>query len=104
MPSEEGKQVLALLAEGKIDVDQAYRLLRALGDIGLGGAAPRESPARPPGSWATGGSSGGEAPRTGGRIPRVRATEDGEQKGNGASPLPVARIGQMKGARSAAPR
>ncbi len=33
MPSEEGKQVLQLLAEGKIDVDQAYRLLRALGDV-----------------------------------------------------------------------
>ena len=25
MPSEEGKQILQLLAEGKIDVEQAYR-------------------------------------------------------------------------------
>ena len=33
MPSEEGKQVLKLLAEGKIDADQAYRLLRAIGDV-----------------------------------------------------------------------
>jgi len=83
MPSEEGKQVLALLAEGKIDVDQAYRLLRA------------------PGSWATGGSSGGEAPRTGGRILRIRVTEDGEQKVNVAIPLAIARIGKMKLASSA---
>ncbi len=33
VPSDEGKQVLRLLADGKIDVEQAYRLLRALGDI-----------------------------------------------------------------------
>src|SRR5437667_4260182 len=96
MPSEEGKQVLALLAEGKIDVDQADLLLRALGDIGLGAAASREPPARPPGPWATGGSSGGEAPRTGGRILRIRVTEDGEQKVNVAIPLAIARIGKMK--------
>ena len=101
MPSEEGKQVLALLAEGKIDVDQAYRLLRAHGDIGLVAAAPREPPARPPGSWATGGSSGGEAPRTSGRILRIRVTEDGEQKVNVAIPLAIARIGKMKLASSA---
>src|SRR2546428_8842873 len=101
MPSEEGKQVLALLAEGKIDVDQAYRLLRALGDIGLGAAAPREPPARPPGSRATGGSSGGEAPRTGGRILRIRVTEDGEQKVNVGIPLAIARTGKMKLAASA---
>ena len=31
MPTEEGKQVLRLLAEGKIDSEQAYRLLKALG-------------------------------------------------------------------------
>ncbi|TMG34698.1 MAG: hypothetical protein E6H88_14640 [Chloroflexi bacterium] len=101
MPSEEGKQVLALLAEGKIDVDQAYRLLRALGDIGLVAAAPREPPARPPGPRATGGSSGGEAPRTSGRILRIRVTEDGEQKVNVAIPLAIARIGKMKLASSA---
>src|SRR5437870_4001219 len=101
MPSEEGKQVLALLAEGKIDVDQAYRLLRALGDIGLVAAAPREPPARPPGSRATGGSSRGEAPRTSGRILRIRVTEDGEQKVNVAIPLAIARIGKMKLASSA---
>src|SRR2546422_1178646 len=94
MPSEEGKQVLALLAEGKIDVDQAYRLLRALGDIGLGAAAPRKPPARPPGSRATGGPSGAEAPRTGGRILRIPGTEDGGQKGNVPIPPPIARFGK----------
>src|SRR5437773_378194 len=40
MPSEEGKQILKLLAEGKIDVEQAFRLLRALGDV--------DEPPRPP--------------------------------------------------------
>ena len=40
MPSEEGKQVLQLLAEGKIDVEQAYRLLRALGDVEEGAPRP----------------------------------------------------------------
>jgi hypothetical protein len=89
MPSEEGKQVLALLAEGKIDVDQAYRLLRALGDIEVGGL-------RPPGPRKTGGSSAGEAPRTAGRILRIRVTEDGEQKVNVAIPLAIARLGKMK--------
>ena len=89
MPSEEGKQVLALLAEGKIDVDQAYRLLRALGDIEVG--APR-----PPGPRKTAGSSGGEAPRAAGRILRIRVTEDGEQKVNVAIPLAIARLGKMK--------
>ena len=33
MPTDEGKQVLKLLAEGKIDTEQAYRLLRALGTL-----------------------------------------------------------------------
>jgi len=89
MPSEEGKQVLALLAEGKIDVDQAYRLLRALGDVEVGGP-------RPLGPRKTGGSSGGEPPRTAGRILRIRVTEDGEQKVNVAIPLAIARLGKMK--------
>ena len=46
MPSEEGKQILKLLADGKIDTEQAYRLLRALGDIDEG---PRRHPGSPPG-------------------------------------------------------
>jgi hypothetical protein len=93
MPSEEGKQVLQLLADGKIDVEQAYRLLRALGDVEEGtprparGAVPPTPPipATPPG-----GSTGR------GRILRIRVTEDGEQKVNVAIPLAIARIGKMK--------
>src|SRR5712691_10059774 len=114
MPSEEGKQVLQLLAEGKIDVEQAYRLLRALGDIkepggSSGGGAPRSA-------WPPGGPSGAGVPegrgpetrsgreaereatvsRTAGRILRIRVTEDGQQKVNVAIPLAIARIGKMK--------
>lgn len=86
MPTEEGKQVLKLLAEGKIDSEQAYRLLRALGDIDGGG--PKLPPPPPP-------------PRPGqpgarGRILRIRVTEGGEQKVNVAIPLAIARIGKMK--------
>jgi len=66
MPSDDGKQILKLLAEGKIDVEQAYRLLRALGDIE-------------------------DSPRA-----RHRVTEDGEQKVNVAIPLAIARVGKMK--------
>jgi hypothetical protein len=86
MPSDEGKQVLALLAEGKIGVDQAYRLLRALGDIDERPRAPRPpAPAEPP-----------SPPGPRGRILRIRVTEGGEQKVNVAIPLAVARLGKMK--------
>jgi hypothetical protein len=89
VPSEEGKQVLQLLAEGKIDVEQAYRLLRALGDVEEGAArrprAPVSSPPTPP-----------VPPGARGRILRIRVTEDGEQKVNVAIPLAIARIGKMK--------
>jgi hypothetical protein len=85
VPSEEGKQVLQLLADGKIDVEQAYRLLRALGDVEETARQLREPPGPPP-------------PPTGGRgrILRIRVTEDGEQKVNVAIPLAIARIGKMK--------
>lgn len=86
MPSEEGKQILKLLAEGKIDTEQAYRLLRALGDIEEG---PRPHPGPPPPGPPPG--PGGR-----GRILRIRVTEDGEQKVNVAIPLAIARIGKMK--------
>jgi hypothetical protein len=89
VPSEEGKQVLQLLAEGKIDVEQAYRLLRALGDVEEGTPRPRApfppgppTPPIPPGAR--------------GRILRIRVTEGGEQKVNVAIPLAIARIGKMK--------
>ena len=87
MPSEEGKQVLRLLAEGKIDSEQAYRLLRALGDVDDGAKAPPPPP------------HPGEHPRhpgARGRILRIRVTEGGEQKVNVAIPLAIARIGKMK--------
>lgn len=91
MPSEEGKQVLRLLAEGKIDSEQAYRLLKALGDIddaprAKNGPPPPPPPPRP----------GMSAPGGRGRILRIRVTEGGEQKVNVAIPLAIARIGKMK--------
>ncbi|HZP95297.1 MAG TPA: hypothetical protein VFC31_03030 [Candidatus Limnocylindria bacterium] len=88
MPSEEGKQVLRLLAEGKIDSEQAYRLLRALGDIDDGA---RHAPPPPPPPRA-----GTSVPGSRGRILRIRVTEGGEQKVNVAIPLAIARIGKMK--------
>lgn len=87
MPTEEGKQVLRLLAEGKIDSEQAYRLLRALGDIDDGAKAP-PSPPPPP--------HPGAHPGARGRILRIRVTEGSEQKVNVAIPLAIARIGKMK--------
>jgi len=87
MPTEEGKQVLRLLAEGKIDSEQAYRLLRALGDIEDGAKAPPPPPPPP---------HPGAHPGARGRILRIRVTEGSEQKVNVAIPLAIARIGKMK--------
>lgn len=87
MPTEEGKQVLRLLAEGKIDSEQAYRLLRALGDIDDGAKAPPPPP--PP-------RGPGAPPGSRGRILRIRVTEGSEQKVNVAIPLAIARVGKMK--------
>ncbi|HYK97725.1 MAG TPA: hypothetical protein VEU77_04975 [Candidatus Acidoferrales bacterium] len=89
MPSDEGKQVLKLLAEGKIDSEQAYRLLRALGDIDDNAKAPPPPP--PPMGPAAPGHPGMR-----GRILRIRVTEGGEQKVNVGIPLAIARIGKMK--------
>jgi hypothetical protein len=91
MPSEEGKQVLRLLAEGKIDSEQAYRLLRALGDIEDGA---RPTPPPPPPRPGQPGHPGHPTGR--GRILRIRVTEGGEQKVKVAIPLAIARIGKMK--------
>jgi hypothetical protein len=93
MPSEEGKQVLQLLAEGKIDVEQAYRLLRALGDLEEGTPRPPRAPF-PPTAPTAPNPPGGQSAR--GRILRIRVTEDGEQKVNVAIPLAIARVGKMK--------
>ena len=88
MPTEEGKQVLKLLAEGKIDSEQAYRLLRALGDIDDNAKTPPTPPPAGPG--------GPSHPGMRGRILRIRVTEGGEQKVNVGIPLAIARIGKMK--------
>ena len=92
MPSDEGKQVLKLLADGKIDVEQAYRLLRALGDID-------ERPRRPTPPFPPTPPTAPEpptAPGARGRILRIRVTEAGQQKVNVAIPLAIARVGKMK--------
>jgi len=96
MPSEEGKQVLQLLAEGKIDVEQAYRLLRALGDVDDGAPRPPRSPFAPFPPTAPIPPTPPTAPGGRGRILRIRVTEDGEQKVNVAIPLAIARVGKMK--------
>jgi hypothetical protein len=91
VPSDEGKQVLSLLAEGKIDVEQAYRLLRALGDIDDKQRPTPPTPPVPP--------TAPEAPMppgARGRILRIRVTEGGQQKVNVAIPLAIARMGKMK--------
>jgi len=87
VPSEEGRQVLELLAQGKIDADQAYRLLRALGDVG---GAPPAPPPRPHEHERHGEPSGRM------RILRIRVTDGGKQVVNVAIPLAIARIGKMK--------
>ncbi len=87
MPTDEGRQVLELLAQGKIDAEQAYRLLRALGDI-------RDQPPAPPPPAAERGADLPPAAR--GRVLRIRVSEHGKQKVNVAIPLAIARIGKMK--------
>ena len=72
MPSDEGKQVLKLLADGKIDVEQAYRLLRALGDID---ERPRPTPPFPPAPPSA--PEPPTPPGSRGRILRIRVTEAG---------------------------
>lgn len=91
MPSEEGRQVLELLAQGKIDPAQAYRLLRALGDIREGAkvAGGPTAPVPPP-------SPEPHVSHGRGRTLRIRVTERGKQKVNVAIPLAIARIGKMK--------
>ena len=95
MPSEEGKQVLKLLAEGKIDVEQAYRLLRALGDV-EGAPRPPRAPFAPSPPTPPTPPMPPTGPGARGRILRIRVTEDGEQKVNVAIPLAIARVGKMK--------
>ena len=101
MPTEEGKQVLRLLADGKIDADQAYRLLKAIGDV-TEGPAPKtpfaseapfpphgaERPLFPPGAPIP--------PGLGRRTLRIRVQSAGKSKVNIAIPLGIARMGKTK--------
>ena len=93
MPSDEGKQVLKLLADGKIDVEQAFRLLRALGDID---ERPRPPTPPVPSAPPMAPEALGAPPGSRGRILRIRVTENGQQKVNVAIPLAIARVGKMK--------
>jgi len=89
MTSADGKQILDLLAQGKINAEQAYRLLKALGDIQEGAPPPPPPP--------THGDRGHETPPgTRGRVLRIRVSEHGKPKVNVAIPLAIARIGKMK--------
>ena len=101
MSTEEGKQVLRLLAEGKIDADQAYRLLKAIGDV-TEHPAPRapfapeapfpprgpERPLFPPDAPIP--------PGLGRRTLRIRVQSAGKSKVNIAIPLGIARMGKTK--------
>src|SRR5438067_5556477 len=93
MPSDEGREVLRLLAEKKIDSDQAYRLLLALGDI------PKQSVQ----SDARAASQGAAEPRmkfggdAAGKVLRIRISEGGKQKVNMSVPLSLARVGRVAG-------
>ena len=97
MPSEEGKQVLKLLAEGKIDPEQAYRLLKAIGDVedrerpeppfGHSGHGPTRPPFPPDPSMP---------PGLGRRTLRITVTSGGKTKVNIAIPLGIARMGKTK--------
>ena len=91
MPSDEGREVLRLLAEKKIDAEQAYRLLLALGDIPKDsiGAAGRAAPPGPEPRMKFGDAAG--------RILRIRISEGGKQKVNMAVPLSLARVGRVAG-------
>jgi hypothetical protein len=96
MPTEEGRQVLKLLADGKIDADQAYRLLKAIGDVEekerasaqpFGGPAA-DRPLFPPDAPIP--------PGLGRRTLRIMVTSGGKSKVNIAIPLGIARMGKTK--------
>ena len=85
--------MLRLLAEGKIDPDQAFRLLRALGDIPSAdsappGARPDAPPPPPPPDQLP--------DRLKGRILRIQVLSGGKTKVNIAIPLALARMGKVK--------
>ncbi len=85
--------MLRLLSEGKIDPDQAFRLLRALGDIPGADSSPpgdgREGPPPPPPPDQL-------SDRLKGRILRIQVLSGGKTKVNIAIPLALARMGKVK--------
>jgi len=95
MPSEEGKQVLKLLADGKIDAEQAYRLLRAIGDVDdkerPEAMFSAQGPGRPPFP-----PDPSMPPGLGRRTLRITVTSAGKTKVNIAIPLGIARMGKTK--------
>jgi hypothetical protein len=94
MPSEEGKQVLKLLAEGKIDPDQAYRLLKAIGDVAEGGPHSPHPPTPPVPPLFP--ADAPIPPGLGRRTLRIMVTSAGKTKVNIAIPLGIARMGKTK--------
>ena len=97
MPTEEGKQLLKLLAEGKIDADQAYRLLKAIGDVDEKEhrASPR-SPIPPMPPEAPFPPDASMPPGLGRRTLRIMVASAGKTKVNIAIPLGIARMGKTK--------
>jgi hypothetical protein len=96
MPSEEGKQVLKLLAEGKIDPDQAYRLLRAIGDVEDAGSRPQRPVPPVPPVPPLFPTDAAIPPGLGRRTLRIMVTSSGKTKVNIAIPLGIARMGKTK--------
>ena len=96
MPTEEGKQVLKLLAEGKIDAEQAYRLLKAIGDVDGSPAHPPHAPQPPAGERPLFPPDAPIPPGLGRRTLRIMVTSGGKSKVNIAIPLGIARMGKTK--------
>jgi hypothetical protein len=96
MPTEEGKQVLKLLAEGKIDAEQAYRLLKAIGDVDESGAQPPHGPHPPSAERPLFPPDAPIPPGLGRRTLRIMVTSGGKSKVNIAIPLGIARMGKTK--------
>ena len=96
MPTEEGKQVLKLLAEGKIDAEQAYRLLKAIGDVDEAGAHAPRAPQPPGGERPLFPPDAPIPPGLGRRTLRIMVTSGGKSKVNIAIPLGIARMGKTK--------
>lgn len=105
MPSDEGKQILQLLADGKIDAEQAYRLLKAIGDVS---DAPR-GPVGPPPPLPPHPPMPPHPPERpflpqdpaiptglGRRTLRIRVLSGPKTKVNIAIPLGIARMGKTK--------